>query len=74
MAVERQRPVEQDKIKRRSNFDAVESNFTEEQMLFREAGNDLPASAPPEANGLLNLKRIDKTSGFDSVNFSSSLP
>ena len=30
---ERQRPVEQDKIKRRSNFDAVEENFTDEQAL-----------------------------------------
>lgn len=29
--MERQRPVEQDKIKRRSNFDAVEENFTAEQ-------------------------------------------
>ncbi len=29
--MERQRPIEQDKIKRRSNFDAVEENFTDEQ-------------------------------------------
>ena len=28
----RQRPVEQDKIQRRSNFDAVESNLTPEQV------------------------------------------
>lgn len=30
---ERQRPVEQDAIQRRSNFDAVEENFTKEQAL-----------------------------------------
>lgn len=29
--MERQHPVEQDKIKRRSNFEAVEENFTDEQ-------------------------------------------
>ena len=31
--MERQRPKEQDKIQRRSNFDAVEENFTKEQAL-----------------------------------------
>ena len=36
-------------------------------MLFRKAGNDLPVSDPPEANGLLIMERIDKTSGFDFV-------
>jgi len=30
---ERQKPVEQDAIQRRSNFDAVEENFTKEQAL-----------------------------------------
>ena len=45
MAVERQRPVEQDKIKRRSNFDAVESNFTEEQMKL-EASRCLNCKNP----------------------------
>jgi glutamate synthase (NADPH/NADH) small chain len=30
---ERQRPVEQDAVQRRSNFDAVEENFTKEQAL-----------------------------------------
>ena len=30
---ERQRPVEQDAIQRRSNFDAVEENFTKQQAL-----------------------------------------
>ncbi len=32
MVLERQKVKEQDKIERRSNFDAVESNFTKEQM------------------------------------------
>ena len=45
MAVERQKPVEQDKIKRRSNFDAVESNFTEEQMKL-EASRCLNCKNP----------------------------
>ena len=31
--MERQHPVEQDKIKRRSNFEPVEENFTDEQAL-----------------------------------------
>jgi glutamate synthase (NADPH/NADH) small chain len=31
--MERQHPKEQDKLKRRSNFDAVEENFTDEQAL-----------------------------------------
>ena len=30
--IERQRPIEQDRLKRRSNFDAVESNLTKEQV------------------------------------------
>ena len=34
--IERQRVVEQDKIQRRSNFDAVESNLTEEQVKMPE--------------------------------------
>ena len=45
MAAERQKPVEQDKIKRRSNFDAVESNFTEEQMKL-EASRCLNCKNP----------------------------
>ena len=45
MAVERQRPVEQDKIQRRSNFDAVESNFTEEQVKL-EASRCLNCKNP----------------------------
>ena len=32
MAIDRQRVKEQDKIARRSNFDAVESNLTPEQV------------------------------------------
>ena len=31
--VERQHPVEQDPILRRTNFDAVENNFTDEFIL-----------------------------------------
>ena len=34
--MERQHPVEQDKIKRRGNFEPVEENFTEEQA-YKEA-------------------------------------
>ncbi len=42
---ERQRPVEQDKIKRRSNFDPVEENFTDEQAL-KEASRCLNCKNP----------------------------
>ena len=43
--VMRQHPEEQDKIKRRSNFDAVESNFTTEQMKL-EASRCLNCKNP----------------------------
>ncbi len=43
--MERQRPVEQDKIKRRSNFEAVEENFTKEQAL-NEASRCLNCKKP----------------------------
>lgn len=45
MAIERQRVKEQDKIQRRSNFDAVESNFTEEQAKL-EASRCLHCKNP----------------------------
>lgn len=45
MAIERQKTAEQDKIKRRSNFDAVESNFTEEQVKL-EASRCLNCKNP----------------------------
>lgn len=43
--MERQHPIEQDKIKRRSNFDAVEENFTDEQAL-NEASRCLNCKNP----------------------------
>ena len=43
--MERQHPVEQDKIKRRSNFEAVEENFTDEQAL-NEASRCLNCKNP----------------------------
>ena len=43
--MERQRPIEQDKIKRRNNFDAVEENFTKEQAL-NEASRCLQCKNP----------------------------
>lgn len=45
MPAERQRPAEQDKIQRRSNFDAVESNLTEEQVKL-EASRCLNCKNP----------------------------
>jgi glutamate synthase (NADPH/NADH) small chain len=45
MAVERQRVKEQDKIQRRSNFDAVESNFTPDQVKL-EASRCLHCKNP----------------------------
>lgn len=45
MAVERQRVKEQDKIERRSNFDAVESNLTPEQVKI-EASRCLHCKNP----------------------------
>jgi len=45
MAVERQRVKEQDKIERRSNFDAVESNLTPEQVKL-EASRCLHCKNP----------------------------
>jgi len=47
---ERQRPIEQDRIKRRSNFDAVEENFTEEQAL-KEASRCLNCKNPQCVKG-----------------------
>jgi len=43
--MERQHPTEQDKIKRRSNFEAVEENFTKEQAL-NEASRCLNCKNP----------------------------
>ena len=43
--MERQHPVEQDKIKRRSNFEAVEENFTDEQAKI-EASRCLNCKNP----------------------------
>ena len=37
MVVERQRVQEQDKIQRRSNFEPVESNLTQEQVKLQDA-------------------------------------
>lgn len=48
--VERQRPVEQDKIKRRSNFEAVEENFTVEQAK-NEASRCLNCKNPQCVKG-----------------------
>lgn len=45
MGIDRQRVQEQDKIKRRSNFDAVESNFTPEQVKL-EASRCLNCKNP----------------------------
>ena len=45
MGIDRQRVQEQDKIKRRSNFDAVESNFTPAQMKL-EASRCLNCKNP----------------------------
>ena len=45
MAVERQKTAEQDKILRRSNFESVESNFTEEQVKL-EASRCLNCKNP----------------------------
>ena len=45
MAIERQKTLEQDKIKRRSNFEPVESNLTPEQVKF-EASRCLNCKNP----------------------------
>ena len=45
MAAERQKPVEQDKILRRSNFDSVENNLTDEQVKL-EASRCLNCKNP----------------------------
>ena len=50
MPVERQKVVEQDKIKRRSNFDPVESNLTEEQVEL-EASRCLNCKNPKCVQG-----------------------
>jgi len=48
--VERQRVFEQDKFKRRTNFDAVESNFTDEQAMI-EASRCLHCKNPKCVQG-----------------------
>ncbi len=50
MAVQRQRVKEQDKIERRSNFEAVESNFTSEQAAI-EASRCLQCKNPKCVQG-----------------------
>ncbi len=59
MAVERQRVQEQDKIKRRSNFEPVESNLTEEQIKL-EASRCLNCKNPRCVQGCpVNIKIPD---------------
>lgn len=83
MTAERQRPVEQDKIKRRSNFDAVESNFTEEQMKL-EASRCLNCKNPRCVQGcpvniqipkfISALKENDINKAGDIIRETSMLP
>jgi glutamate synthase (NADPH/NADH) small chain len=59
MAIERQRVKEQDKIQRRSNFDAVESNLTPEQVKL-EASRCLNCKNPRCVQGCpVNIKIPD---------------
>lgn len=59
MAVERQRVQEQDKIQRRSNFEPVESNLTEEQVKL-EASRCLNCKNPRCVQGCpVNIKIPD---------------
>mgnify|MGYP003301918164 CR=1 FL=1 len=51
----RQRPLEQDKIQRRSNFDAVESNLTVEQVKL-EASRCLNCKNPQYLSFSINAK------------------
>ena len=56
MTIERQKVQEQDKIQRRSNFDAVESNLTPEQVK-REASRCLNCKNPRCVQGCpVNIK------------------
>ena len=83
MAVERQRPHEQDKIQRRSNFDAVESNFTEEQVKL-EASRCLNCKNPRCVQGcpvniqiprfIAAIKENDIQKAGDIIRETSMLP
>ncbi len=81
--IERQRPQEQDKIQRRSNFDAVESNLTKEQAL-KEASRCLNCKNPRCVQGcpvninipkfISELKTGNLESAGDVIRETSMLP
>lgn len=83
MAVERQRVKEQDKIERRSNFDAVESNLTPEQVKL-EASRCLHCKNPRCVQGcpvniqipdfIEALKNDDINKAGDIIRQTSMLP
>lgn len=83
MAVERQRVKEQDKIERRSNFDAVESNLTPEQVKL-EASRCLHCKNPRCVQGcpvniqipdfIEALKNDDIEKAGDIIRQTSMLP
>ena len=83
MVVERQRPAEQDKIERRSNFEAVESNLTEEQVKL-EASRCLNCKNPRCVQGcpvniqipkfISAIKENDLDKAGDIIRETSMLP
>lgn len=83
MAIERQRVKEQDKIERRSNFDAVESNLTPEQVKL-EASRCLHCKNPRCVQGcpvniqipdfIEALKNDDIEKAGDIIRQTSMLP
>lgn len=83
MVTNRQKPAEQDKIQRRSNFEAVESNFTEEQVKL-EASRCLHCKNPKCVQGcpvniqipdfIEALKQDDLNLAGDIIRKTSMLP
>ena len=60
----RQRPIEQDKIQRRSNFDAVEENLTAEQVKL-EASRCLNCKNPQCVKGCPVNIQLNIEKGFE---------
>lgn len=83
MAVERQRPREQDKVLRRSNFDAVEDNFSADQVKL-EASRCLNCKNPRCVQGcpvniqipkfISAIKEGDLNKAGDVIRETSMLP